>query len=378
MYVARCCGRPHLTEAMRILQIMHDRERGGILTLATMIEEGLAGHGIAIETACLFPRPGLGTAAKLRCVAAMARRILRGGFDGLMAYQATASVLVGVIGRLQGCPVRIVHQTCMPEETAYPVRLADKIAGSLGYYTVNVMNSVATRDAFSDYPAAYRRATTLIEHGLDAPLPSHGRAHTRQHFGLPPDRPLLLNVGRLVAQKNQQVLVRALAQVPHAHLAIAGDGPDRDALLALAAEHGAGDRLHLLGALSSTDVADLLVAADLFVFPSTWETFGLAAVEAAMCGLPVIASDLAVLREVLATRTPALAQFAPMHDVDTWTATIRHAIDAPPAQEELRNWSVELADKYSRERMIEGYLRLLRPAATTPVLRGSLVRGASG
>src|SRR5689334_16165916 len=171
MDVARSRRRPHLTGAMRILQIMHDRERGGILTLATMIEEGLAGHGIEIETACLFPQPGLGTVAKLRCVAAMTRRILRGGFDGLMAYQATASVLVGVIGRLQGCPVRIVHQTCMPEETVWPVRLADKIAGSLGYYTVNVMNSVATRDAFKDYPASYRRAATLIEHGLDVPLP---------------------------------------------------------------------------------------------------------------------------------------------------------------------------------------------------------------
>src|SRR5258708_6947975 len=99
---------------MRILQIMHDDERGGILTLATMIEEGLATHGIEIETVCLFPRPGLGTAAKLRCVATMARRILRGGFDGLIAYQATASELVGVIGKLQGCGLRTVHQTCTP------------------------------------------------------------------------------------------------------------------------------------------------------------------------------------------------------------------------------------------------------------------------
>src|SRR5262252_3979782 len=160
MHVARRCGRPHLAEEMRILQIMHDGERGGILTLATMIEEGLADHGIEIETACLFPRPGLGTAAKFRCVVAMARRILRGGFDGLIAYQATASVLVGVIGRLQGCPVRIVHQTCMPEETAWPVRFADKVAGSLGYYTVNIMNSVATRDAFRNYPVGYRPSTT--------------------------------------------------------------------------------------------------------------------------------------------------------------------------------------------------------------------------
>jgi glycosyltransferase involved in cell wall biosynthesis len=378
MYIARLSESPQLVQEMRILQIMHDGERGGILTLATMIEQDLAAHGVEIETACLFPQPSLGTAAKLRCVTAMARRILRGGFDGLMAYQATASVLVGVIGRLQGCGLRVVHQTCMPEETVYPVRLADKITGSLGFYTVNIMNSVATRDAFDGYPAAYRRSTILIEHGLDVPVAAHGRDATRQRFGLPSGQPLLLNVGRLVSQKNQHVLVRALAQLPQAHLAIAGDGPDGDALRGLAAQLGVGERLHLLGAVSSADVADLLASADIFVFPSTWETFGLAAVEAAMCGVPVIASDLPVLREVLATQTPSLARFAPMHDVDAWVAAIRHAIDARPAPDALRTFSAGLADKYSRARMIENYLRLLRPAAATPVLGGTAVRGASG
>ena len=55
----------------------------------------------------------------------------------------------------------------------------------------------------------------------------------------------------------------------------------------------------MLGALPADDIADLYAAADLFVFPSTWETFGLAAVEAGMAGLPMVVADLPVLREVL-------------------------------------------------------------------------------
>jgi glycosyltransferase involved in cell wall biosynthesis len=240
------------------------------------------------------------------------------------------------------------------------------------------MNSVATRDAFAGYPPSYRRSTTLIEHGLDVPGAARGRDETRRRFRLPLGSRLLLNVGRLVAQKNHPVLLRALARLPDLHLAIAGDGPDGDALRALAAELGVSDRLHLLGALSSTEVADLYAAADLFVFPSTWETFGLAAVEAAMSGVAVIASDLPVLREVLSTQTPALARFVPMHDVDQWVTAIREAIAAPPPHQALQAWSGQLARKYSRARMIESYLRLLRPTSPAPGLRSGAMRGASG
>jgi glycosyltransferase involved in cell wall biosynthesis len=286
---------------MRILQILHDRERGGIATLAAMIEEGLTAHGAAVETAYLFPRPGLGTLAKFSCSAAMARRIVHGGFDALIAYQATASILVGAIGRLQGCQVRIVHQTATPGATAMPVRMVDKLVGALGLYTVNIANSVATRAEFDRYPLPYRRSMMLIEHGVDKPTPILGRNGTRHKFSLPQNAPLLLNVGRLVAQKNQDVLIRALADIPAAHLAIAGDGSNADAYRALATELGVSKRLHLLGPLSPEDVANLYAASDLFVFPSVWETFGLAAVEAAMAGLPAVVADLPVLREVLWT-----------------------------------------------------------------------------
>jgi glycosyltransferase involved in cell wall biosynthesis len=354
-------------DAMRILQILHDRERGGIVTLAAMIEEGLVAHGVEVETDYLFSRPGPGTFAKLASAAAMARRILRGGFDALIAYQATASILVGAAGRLQGCRVRIVHQTCTPDETAYPVRLADKLVGALGLYTVNVTNSAFTHSEFVDYPARYRRAMVLIEHGLDAPVATRSPADTRRQFGLPTDRPILLNVGRRVAQKNQDVLVRALARTPGCHLAVAGGGPKADAYLALARELGVAGRLHLLGALSSADIANLYAAADLFVFPSTWETFGLAAVEAAMMGLPMVVADLAVLREVLDSRHSQPVTFVAPHDVAGWASAIQSALTENHAPALTSDFAQAISQKYSRERMIQSYLALLHRQNTKRV-----------
>ena len=126
------------------------------------------------------------------------------------------------------------------------------------------------------------------------------REEARRRFDLPLSQPLLLNVGRLAPQKNQELLIRALANLPHAHLVLAGGGLKADAYRALAVTLGVSDRLHILGALPPGDIADLYLAADLFVFPSTWETFGIAAVEAAMVGMPMVVADLPVLARGIA------------------------------------------------------------------------------
>lgn len=345
---------------MHILQILHDRERGGVQMLAAMIEQGLLAHDVTFETVYLFPRPGLSTIARLRCAFAIAHRIARGDFDALVAYQATAAVLAGTIGWLGGCPLRIVHQTCPPSETAWAARLADKIAGTLGLYTVNITNSTATQAEFDRYPASYRRSMILIEHGLDPPMPRHDRRATRRRFHLPPSQPLLLNVGRLVSQKNQGVLIRALACLPDVHLALAGAGLNEPAYRSLAATLGITDRLHLLGPVGPEDIADLCAAAELFVMPSTRETFGLAAVEAAMVGVPQVVSDLPVLREVLSVPGPAPVAFVEPYDIEGWVRTIGAALATPPARDTVQSFAQAMARKYSRARMIEGYLALLR------------------
>jgi glycosyltransferase involved in cell wall biosynthesis len=184
------------------------------------------------------------------------------------------------------------------------------------------------------------------------------REEARRRFDLPAAQPILLNVGRLAAQKNQDLLIRALACVPAAHLVLAGGGLEESSYRALAATLGVTDRLHVLGPLPSADIADLYSAADLFVFPSAWETFGLAAVEAAMVGLPMVVADLAVLREVLrADGAEPVAYVAPL-DLEAWIGAIRAALAAPPSRRTVGTFARVMRRKYSRERMIESYLGL--------------------
>jgi glycosyltransferase involved in cell wall biosynthesis len=343
---------------MRILQIIHDHERGGAQKLAGTIEQGLSPYRFAVETAYLYPRRGPPAFAKLAYMLRTARRIWRGGFDTLIAYQSTASILVGIVGSISGCRLRVVHQTCPPAETARPMRLLDMLVGTLGLYSANIVTSAATWAEFARYPARYRRSMILIEHGLDAPAPTRSRVEARRRFQLPLSQPILLNVGRLTGQKNQDVLIRALACLPQAHLVLAGAGAKDDSFHTLAVTLGVDDRLHMLGVLPADDIADLYAAADLFVFPSRWETFGLAAVEAAMVGLPMVVADLPVLREVLRAEGLEPVAFVAPHDIEGWISAIGTALAAPPAARVVTAFARAIGRKYSRQRMIESYLSL--------------------
>ncbi len=97
-------------------------------------------------------------------------------------------------------------------------------------------------------------------------------------------------------------MLRALEQVPIAHLVCVGDGELRDGLRALGDSLGVSSRVHWMGERSAEEVGELLQAADIFVFPSLWEGFGLAPIEAASVGLPLIVSDIPTFHEVMRLR----------------------------------------------------------------------------
>ena len=358
---------------MRVLQIVHGIEAGGVKTLSEIIHDGLAGRGIAVETAFLFPAAGL--RAKIIGTLRVAGLILTGRHDAVIAYQPSASILTGIVGWLARCPLRIVHQTALPGEIKATMRWLDRVAGTLGFYTANVINSHATWAAFTGHPARYRRRMLMIEHGVTPPRATQTRAATLAHFSIPDDRRILLNTGRLTEQKNQDVLIRALAHVPTARLVIAGGGPEHDDYTALAASLGVADRLHLLGDVTRQDVADLLAVSDLFVFPSTWETFGLSVLEAVMAGLPIIAADLPVLREVLSADGGAAAVFVPPFDRDGWIRAIETGVPANGAAH--RAIANAVARRYSVERMVDAYEALLSARHGTvvaPVNQDSIER----
>ena len=128
------------------------------------------------------------------------------------------------------------------------------------------------------------------------------RDKKREELGIPTDAYLLLSVGELNANKNHEVVIKALNQLndSNVHYAIAGQGELKDYLQDLATNCN----LHLLGYRS--DVNELLKCADAFVFPSIREGQGLAAIEAMVAGLPLVISDNRGLRGTLLQNEHAL------------------------------------------------------------------------
>ena len=119
------------------------------------------------------------------------------------------------------------------------------------------------------------------------------RADVRLSLGIPPEKRILLYVGRLAREKNMSVLFEmaalAFEKDPSLRLWLVGDGPYRDNCAAMVRDLGIGDRVRFVGFLPRPDVDAYYAAADLFVFSSITETQGLVVQEAMAYGMPAIA-----------------------------------------------------------------------------------------
>ncbi|MGH7504982.1 MAG: N-acetyl-alpha-D-glucosaminyl L-malate synthase BshA, partial [Longimicrobiales bacterium] len=111
------------------------------------------------------------------------------------------------------------------------------------------------------------------------------------------------------------VFARIAKRVP-ARLLLVGDGPERVRAQQLAEELGIADRVLFLG--KQLSVAELLACSDLFLLPSEHEAFGLVALEAMACGVPVIATSVGGLPEVVTEGESGF--LAPVGDIDAMAA----------------------------------------------------------
>jgi N-acetyl-alpha-D-glucosaminyl L-malate synthase BshA len=111
---------------------------------------------------------------------------------------------------------------------------------------------------------------------------------------------VLMHISNFRKVKNLPVLLKVFQEVQQhvpARLALVGDGPERESTERQAEDMGIIDRVDFLG--DQEFVAELLPAADVFVLPSQHESFGLAALEAMACGVPVVGSRIGGLPEVI-------------------------------------------------------------------------------
>jgi glycogen(starch) synthase len=145
----------------------------------------------------------------------------------------------------------------------------------------------------------------VIPNAIDASKyqTSADRGEVRQRYGVGYGEKLILCVGRLVPQKGIEYFIRAIPLIakrfPEAKYIIVGEGWSRDILEVEARASGHADKIKFTGFASDKEVIDLMTSADVLVVPSIYEPFGIVALEGMATGVPVVASQVGGLAEVI-------------------------------------------------------------------------------
>ncbi len=221
----------------------------------------------------------------------------------------------------------------------------------------------------------------LLEYGVTTPIeviptgllpeafiPGNG-AGFRQAHGLPPDRPMLLFVGRVAFEKNIGFLLHMLAELrhslPEACLVIAGEGPAQQDLHREVQRLGLTDSVRFLGYLDRyKELPDCYRAADLFVFASRTETQGLVLLEAMAQGTPVVALAEMGTKDVLSEGEGC--RIAP-DDPAGFAALVAELLNDAEAHRQLSGKAVTYAHAWRSERMAERVVELYAQAAAAHI-----------
>lgn len=182
-------------------------------------------------------------------------------------------------------------------------------------------------------PRERMRVIPVSVEGRTVVKTAQAAAHGRRLLGIPDDALLIGTVGRIDSQKAPHHFIEAMASMarPDVHAVWIGDGPLRAEMEALIRRHGLESRVHLVG--ERGDVPDLLPALDVFVMTSLYEGLPCAIVEAMRCALPVVATAVNGVPElVVPGQTGLLVAAGRPRAVG---AAVRHLLDDPAARERM-------------------------------------------
>jgi glycosyltransferase involved in cell wall biosynthesis len=200
-----------------------------------------------------------------------------------------------------------------------------------------------------------------IRYGLDV-VPMPPSELTPEAAGIPAGVPLVLAIGRLIEQKDHATLLEAFARVhrthPDARLAILGWGPLETSTKALVRKLGLDDVVVMPGRV---EPRDWLVRADVFAHTSQWEGFGIVLLEAMLAGLPVVATRVSAIPEIVVDGKTGL--LAPPGDAAAVADALTRLLDDGELREILGASGLGRAhDEFSVRHMVEGTIRVYEEA----------------
>ena len=296
---------------MKVLHLTTHLNSGGITTYILKLVKPLRELGIEISVASsggtgspLFQEAGaqthkldIRTKSELHpklylALPSLVRLIREKQIDLIHAHTRVTQVLAFWIQKIHKIPV---VTTC---HGFYQRRLGRRLNPAWGDCVIAISEGVEEH-LLRDFHVPQSKAR-MIHNGvdieaLDKAYARHSPELAKVSYGFGPKDFVIGNVARLVADKGQEYLLRAVSELkqdlPSLRLLIVGDGRDRDHLARLAKKLKLENRVVFTGTVQ--DVTKPLAAMDLFVFPATWrEGFGLSIIEAMACRKPIVATKI--------------------------------------------------------------------------------------
>lgn len=176
---------------------------------------------------------------------------------------------------------------------------------SLGASTLRRASQVivTTKTYAATSRSVWRYNPVVIPNAVDVHRfnPEVDGSSIRTRLKIPPDRPIVLLVGRIVPHKGVEHFLEAARYLPGVQLLVAGEGSSLESMERLAASLGVRDRVRFLGRIAQETLPRVYAACDVFVLPSVsrLEAFGIVALEAMATGKAVVVADIPGVREVI-------------------------------------------------------------------------------
>lgn len=227
-------------------------------------------------------------------------------------------------------------------------------------YEKIVCISEGTHKALVEWMPATATRVATIANGIDLSLYPPRSVKAQR------DKNVILSLGRISEQKNYKTALRAISLISEYDFEywIAGRDEMKGKIQALAAELGIEERVRFLG--YRADAPHLLQEADIFFLPSLWEGFGLVAAEAMASGLPIVASDVDGLREVLDTKQSDDTQLTEVcaaflvnpSSAEEMAKRLTQLLDDVALRQAMGKVARSHSQHYDLQRTYESYLRL--------------------
>ncbi len=300
---------------MKVLQIIDSLALGGAEVLVSSMHSGLRARGIECEyyvlragetplAASLLDQnarihaPLAASVYSPRHILAFERHLRKHSYDLVHVHLFPAQLWAACgarLARLKAPLVTTEHSTEVRRRKRW-YRLVDR--WMYAQYRLIAAVSAAVAANLAGWLPEVRNRIADCPNGIDIEAFSSATTPGKQTlFSISEETPVVMTVGSLEYVKGHETLLRAIRLIPDAVLIVIGDGRLSGKLWELAGGLGIAPRVKFLG--KRRDIAQLLKAADVYVQPSRWESFCLAALEAMASGRAVIASDVPGLAQMV-------------------------------------------------------------------------------